>query len=286
MILILFLLIQASAIALGINSDYKVLRSFYHDRDCFCQGIILKDGFLYESGGLYRKSSLRKINAQTGELLKKTMLPPKFFAEGITIVKDKLYMLTWRERTMLVFDLATLTIIDQKSFKTHSGQGWGLTFDGTHLIASDGSSVITRFELPNVQGSVANPKGNFGSNFASIMDRPDTLKRVSQVTVTRNGVPVRLVNELEFVNGFLYANIWYKDEIIKIDPESGVVVETIDMADLWPKRDRDAHADCFNGIAYNASDDSFVVTGKLWPKFYNVKFSRTIKRHSHPLELL
>jgi len=270
LLLILVFIVDVCGVALGIKQDYKLLRSFEHDAHSFTQGLIYRNGYLYESGGLYRQSSLRKVDAQTGKVLTSTPLPNRFFAEGIAVVGDVLYMLTWREQTMMIFDLNTMTIVDQQSYRTHNGQGWGLTYDGENLIASDGSHFLTTFELPKIRDNNNKPLGN-GPLVA--LGQPQ-LKKVRQVSVTRGGKPVKMVNELEYVDGYIYANIWYKDEIIKIDPVSGVVVQTIDLRSLWPKEMRNKEADCLNGIAYNRSEDSFILTGKLWPKYYKVAFPR------------
>jgi glutamine cyclotransferase len=269
-LLLLWLSVSVSAIGLAAKQDFRVLKSFEHDASSFVQGLILHtDGFMYESGGLYHKSNLRKVDPASGRVIQSTKLPAKYFAEGITIVGNLLYMLTWRESVMLIFDLPTMSLVDTKSFRSHSGQGWGLTFDGQHLIASDGSDVLTTFELPVVDG-----KGRDGSWGRGMLAGVGVtaLKKVTHVSVTRDGKPIKLVNELEYVDGYIYANIWYMDEIIKIDPSTGVVIDTIDMHALWPKGDRNKGADCLNGIAYNSSDDTFVLTGKLWPKYYKVKF--------------
>jgi glutaminyl-peptide cyclotransferase len=270
-------LILCCGVGLALTSkiDYKVLRRFEHDHKSFTQGLILKDGYIYESGGLYRLSTLRRVDANTGQVLQKTAIPKRYFAEGIVIVGDYLYMLTWREKTMLIFDYKTLTLLDTRKYKTFSGQGWGICHDGKNLWASDGSHVLTKWKVPDVNAETTLAKKSSLSVPWDNKSKYDELEKVSELHVTKNGHPVKLINDLEYVNGFIYANIWYQDIIIKIDPNTGVVLSELELHDLYPKHTRTKTADCLNGIAYNETDSTFLLTGKLWPMYYKTKFYET-----------
>ncbi len=234
--------------------SFTTLASFKHDSNCFTQGLLYHEGSIFESCGLYSKSSLRRVNSATGVVEKVQQIPGHYFGEGLTIVKDVAYMLTWKEQKMLLMDSVSFEIISSIGFASSNGEGWGLTHDEKqHLIVSDGSDKITFYDIPSSSAL--------------------SLNKVREISVTdpQTKRVVNRINELEYVNGFIYANIWYKDVIIKIDPTSGHVVQRYDLALLYPKSKRSAKADCLNGIAYNASDGSFLLTGKLWPKYYKVQ---------------
>ena len=257
--------------SLQAKADYKLIREFNHDSKSFTQGLVIKDGYIYESGGLYSKSTIRKVDTNTGKVLQIKKLPNHFFAEGITIINGLIYMLTWRENTLLIFDQHTFELKDMRSFKTHSGQGWGIAFDGENLITSDGSHMLTKFKLPTISSSSNNPKPlmKFG-----MWRLAKPLEIITSTPVIYKSKPLKKINDLEYVNGKLYANIWYEDVIVEIDPNTGTVINTINMSELYPKNERSKTADCLNGIAYNSSDNSFLLTGKLWDKYYHVKFNR------------
>jgi len=270
LLLLLILILHSFISVSGLQRlDFNLIRTFHHDAQSFTQGIVIRNGFIYESGGLYRRSSLQRVCASTGVVLQSTPLPPKYFAEGIALIDNHIFMLTWREKTMLIFDVDSLQLVDSRSYNTWSGEGWGLTFDGNALIASDGSHMLNRFELPSTD-SIASSSSMTGK---LLSDNAPKLKLISQVPVTYKGKNVKLVNELEYVEGFLYANIWYQDIIMKIDPTSGEVVARFDMGKLYPMNSRARNADCLNGIAFNKTDRSFLLTGKNWPTFYKVNFN-------------
>jgi len=260
---VLLVILAAALVAVGCmaNKSLKVAAksTYRHDEECFTQGLLLQDNILFESCGLHGKSSLRTVNYQTGEVLKRQRLDGKYFAEGIALVQDKIYMLTWKNKNMLVFDAKTLKQIADISYQTHTGEGWGLTYDGQHLIASDGSSRLTFFEVPTAESTA--------------------LVKVKHVDVrsAETSKLIKHINELQYVNGFIYANIWYKDFIVKIDSSTGLVVQMYDLTDLYPHKTRSARADCLNGIAYNSVENSFLITGKQWSLYYSVNFSAAEK---------
>lgn len=263
--------------SLQAKIDYKLLREFNHDANSFTQGLIIKDGYIYESGGLYAKSTIRKVDPKTGKVLQMKKLPKHFFAEGITIINGLIYMLTWRENTLLILDQKTFELKDMRSYKTHTGQGWGIAFDGKNLITSDGSHILTKFKLPpppppsNIDNDIEThkPLMKFG-----MWRLAKPLELIEQIPVIYKGKPLKKINDLEYVNGKIYANIWYEDVIVEIDPNTGTVLNVIDMSDLWPMKSRPRTADCLNGIAYNQTDHSFLLTGKLWNKYYHVSFNK------------
>jgi glutamine cyclotransferase len=209
----------------------------------FTQGLVWLDGALLESTGLYGQSSLRRVELPTGRVLQQVTVPLDYFAEGLAVLQGKLYQLTWQNQKAFVYDLATFQL--EKEF-AYDGEGWGLATDGQALILSDGTDRI-RFLDP--------------ATFA--------VKRV--INVSDHGRPVVRLNELEYVKGEIFANVWQTDFIARIDPATGAVLGWIDLGGLLPPEDRDATTDVLNGIAYDAAADRLFVTGKLWPKLFEVK---------------
>lgn len=224
-------------------SRIEVLEKYPHARDAFTQGLLLHDGKFYESTGLYGQSSLRRVDPETGTVELKIDLPAQYFAEGLALVDDRLIQLTWRENTAFVYDRETFEQIDQF---TYEGEGWGLDYDGERLVMSN------------------------GSNFLTFRD-PVTFEVQGRVAVTHAGKPLMSLNELECHVGFVYANLWMRDEIAKIDPNSGHVVEMINAVGLLSDAERQG-ADVLNGIAVNRETGQFYVTGKKWPALFKVKF--------------
>jgi glutamine cyclotransferase len=223
-----------------------------HDENCFTQGLVFHGETLYETCGLYGKSSVRIVDANTGQILARKPVQKRFFAEGVVVHNEKLYMLTWRRKAVFIYSTKTLESVGNMSFRTWNGEGWGITSDGSYFIASDGSQVLTYFDLP--------AEGDKKLNVAKHLNVADGV----------TGAPVTQMNELEYVDGFIYANLWYQDTIVKIDPASGRVVQRYDLSGLYPRSQRSRTADCLNGIAYDARDGTFLVTGKLWPYYYKV----------------
>ncbi|MGH9195594.1 MAG: glutaminyl-peptide cyclotransferase [Acidimicrobiia bacterium] len=242
-------LAQSGAVAQGPNPvvyGYRVIEAYPHDSRAFTQGFIYRDGFFYESTGLQGHSSLRKVRIETGEVLQQHAIDSRYFAEGLTDWAGRLIQLTWQTNVGFVYDLSTFQL--ERTFN-YSGEGWGLTHDRTRLIMSDGSANL-RF---------LNPK---------------TFQETGRLVVKDRGVPVKDLNELEFVRGEIYANVWSTDRIARISPLSGQVTGWIDLRGLMSQvyqLDRDA---VLNGIAYDVARDRLFVTGKLWPKVFEIRLTR------------
>jgi glutamine cyclotransferase len=221
---------------------YEVVRTYPHDPRAFTEGLFLRDGYLYESTGLEGASSIRKIVLETGSVENERSISSQFFGEGIIDWKDKLIELTWKNQVGFIYGIDDFETQGQFSY---AGEGWALTRDDKRLIMSDGTSRLRFLD-------------------------PETLKEIGGVTVTDQGKPVDQLNELEWVKGEVYANIWQTDRIARIDPATGHVTGWIDLTGLLPVQDRD-RADVLNGIAYDAKADRLIVTGKLWPRLYEIR---------------
>ncbi|WP_240922239.1 glutaminyl-peptide cyclotransferase [Oleiagrimonas sp. C23AA] len=225
---------------------FKVVKRYPHDTSAFTEGLFYKDGVLYESTGEAGQSRVRKVDLETGKSLQEINVPPAFFGEGIVAWGKHLIQLTWQHQIGFIYDLKTLKRVGTFHYK---GQGWALTRNDTHIFMSDGSPTIR------------------------VLD-PDTLKVVRTITVTADGQPVQNVNELEWVKGQLYANIWLKDIIARIDPKTGHVVGWINLENLFDNAMLpDPTDDVLNGIAYDAKHDRLFVTGKCWPWLYEIKLT-------------
>jgi len=235
---------------------YKVIKTYPHDRRYFTQGLVYEDGFVYEGTGLYGQSALYKRDWQTGKTVKMLRLPDKYFGEGITLFGDKLIQLTWQSHVGFVYRKDTFTPV--REFK-YAGEGWGLTHDGRHLILSDGTATL-RFLDPN------------------------TYAETGRIKVRNQGRPVERLNELEYVASppttpptgpRLYANIWPTDQIVIIDPETGRVTGRIDLSGLWTPPADEQGESVLNGIAYLPETRHLLVTGKLWPRMYEIELLPT-----------
>jgi glutamine cyclotransferase len=229
---------------------YQVVHTYAHDPRAFTQGLLFHDGKLLESTGLYGPSSLREVDLATGSVLRQLSVPPRYFAEGLALLDGKLYQLTWKEGTAFVYDLNA----DPKSFRkagefSYSGEGWGLATDGHWLIMSDGTSSI-RFL------------------------NPATFAVDHSIQVLKDGAPQDRLNELEYVKGEIFANIWQTDWVARIDPASGRVAGMVDFSYLLPAADRTTTTDVLNGIAYDPAGDRLFVTGKNWPKLFEVRLRK------------
>jgi glutamine cyclotransferase len=222
---------------------YEVVRTFPHDRSAFTQGLSYLDGKWLESTGLNGHSSLRRVDFATGQVLQQVRVPSEYFAEGMTALGGKIYQLTWQNHKGFVYDLATFAL--EKEF-AYTGEGWGLTTDGKSLILSDGTDQLRFLD-------------------------PATFAVTRTISVTRNGAPLRLLNELEFVRGEIYANIWQSQSVARIDPATGRLLGVIDFYGLLPDADRTPETDVLNGIAYDAASDRLFVTGKKWPTIFEVR---------------
>jgi len=214
-----------------------------HDRQAYTQGLLIEGGALYESTGLYGQSSLRQLDPKTGEVKRRLNLPQSFFAEGIALVGDKLVQLTWQEGSAFVYSLAGF---ERTAEHRYRGEGWGLCYDGRRLVMSDGSDQLTFRD-------------------------PQTFAILGNVRVTLAGDPIHQLNELECVEGAVYANVWQTNDILRIDPSTGKVTAVIDASGLLSASEQD-NAEVLNGIAYDPAAGTFLITGKLWPKMFEVKF--------------
>jgi glutaminyl-peptide cyclotransferase len=222
---------------------YEVVNTFPHDAAAFTQGLVFHDGALVESTGIEGQSTLRRVELQTGKVLQKVDVPRYFFAEGLTLFAGKLYQLTWKGAKGFVYDPRTF----QKTGEfPYTGEGWGLTHDADSLILSDGSAQL-RFIDPN------------------------DFKVKRTISVTDRGRPVEELNELEYVKGEIYANVWHENRVARIDPQTGRVTGWIDLAGLLRPGDAPDPEAVLNGIAYDEAGDRLFVTGKLWPKLFEVR---------------
>lgn len=227
---------------LGDYGGYQIVKRYPHDSGCYTQGLIYRDGYFYESCGLYGDSTLRKVDPESGEVLQETELGDQYFGEGLMELDGLLYQLTWQEGVAFVYDLDTFEKVGQFSYST---EGWGLTSDGTGLILSDGSNKL------------------FWIDPTSGFTHKETL-------VTWQELPIEYLNELEYVNGDIYANIYLSDQIAIIDPETGLVETMLDMRGLRPEENRAMAGEVLNGIAYDAVNNRLFVTGKHWKWLYEV----------------
>ncbi len=223
---------------------FEVVHAYPHDPDAFTQGLLWHDGFLYESTGLKGQSSLRRVALETGAVLQDLKVDKQYFAEGLALDGNRLVQLTWQSQRAFVYDRGSFA--SQQGFD-YLGEGWGLTTDGKRFIMSDGTAKLRFMEL---------------SAFAPI----------GSVTVTDNNRPVVRLNELEYVDGLVYANIWQTNRIAQIDPATGAVVAWIDLRGLLTDADRGAASpDVLNGIAWDEENRRLFVTGKRWPKLYEIR---------------
>ena len=224
--------------------EYKVqvVKEYPHDTNSYTQGLFFHNGQMYESTGQYGQSTFRVVDMETGKPLQKLDFNRKYFAEGSVVLGDNLYILTWQSKVAFIYDANTL---EYKASYTYPREGWGITTDGKQLIASDGSSRLY---------------------FLS-----EDYKLLNSVEVTMNGRPIRFLNELEYIDGKVWANVYTTDLIVIIDPASGEVEATIDCTGLLPKELRETKTDVLNGIAYNPDDGKIYLTGKYWKRLYEVK---------------
>ena len=228
---------------LSSHMTYVVVNTYPHDPEAFTQGLIYHAGHLYESTGLYGESSLRKVDLETGAVLMSIALPPETFGEGLTLWEDRLLQLTWREGRGFIHTLDDFTPAGEFTYPT---EGWGLTQDGVHLIMSDGSH---RLYFLN----------------------PDNFQIVKEVAVFDGGQPVERLNELEYINGEVFANLWLTDEVVRINPVTGAVVGRVDLSGLLPADMLAPTTDVLNGIAYDPDANRLFVTGKNWPALFEIR---------------
>jgi len=225
------------------TATYQVLHTYPHDANAFTQGLLYLDGHLYESTGRNGHSSLRMEDLETGRILQQLPVPNEYFAEGLASYGSMLIQLTWQSHVAFVYDRFSFRLL--RTFN-YPGEGWGLTSDGKHLIFSDGT--------PDLR----------------ILD-PATFRELRRITVKDHGTPVQELNELEYIHGQIYANIWHSDRIARISPQTGAVLGWIDLSGLLPTNLHSSSEAVLNGIAYDAAHDRLFVTGKLWPRLYEIR---------------
>lgn len=255
----LFVANAVTALLLAISSQVvlaqtieraEVVDAYPHDKAASTQGLLYADGVLYESIGGYGESGLRRVALDSGRLLASRPLDDRYFGEGLALVGDRLIQLTWKAGVGFVYDRDTLEPIGRFSYK---GEGWGLTYDGRHLIMSDGSATLRFLD-------------------------PDGFQVVRRLDVTLAGEPLAQLNELEFVNGQIWANVWHSDNMVRIDPRSGRVIGIVAAAHLRAKLPATASAGVLNGIAWDASGQRILVTGKNWPRLFEIRYPRDGER--------
>ena len=234
----------------GSNSDrispsaaYEIVKSYPHDPDAYTQGLLFVDGNLIESTGRVGQSTLRRVELQTGKVLQSVDVPPPYFAEGLTLLNGRLYQLTWQHGVGFIYDANTFAKLGEFRY---SGEGWGLTTDGQSLILSDGTNHIRFFD-------------------------PEEFKLSRSIEVVDRGRPVLELNELEFIKGEIYANIWHNQRIARIDPQTGHLNGWVDLTGLSKLSGATEEEGVLNGIAYDAGSDRLFVTGKLWAKLFEIR---------------
>ena len=222
---------------------YEVVNSYPHDPTSFTQGLLWQNGGFYESTGLYGQSKLRRLEFPSGRVLKETDLQTDLFGEGLALVDSRLIQLTWKSHRGFVYDLDSFRLLQEFTYDT---EGWGLTYDGKYLILSDGSSELLYLD-------------------------PQTFKPVRRLAVTMNGRPIPELNELEFIDGEIWANVWQTDLILRIDPSTARVTSFLDLKGILAPSDKTGREDVLNGIAYDPAHKRIFVTGKLWPRVFEIK---------------
>lgn len=222
---------------------YEIINTFEHDTSAFTQGLAWDNGLLYEGTGLPGQSTLRKVELETGKVLKKYELPDKYFAEGITVFKDKIIQLTYRTRIGFVYNKETFELLREFNYPH---EGWGLTHDGKNLILSDGTSTLYFLD-------------------------PETFEQISTISVRNQNDRLWGINELEYIDGRIYANIWPTNRIAIIEPRTGRVVGLVDLKGLLDNQSISMQTDVLNGIAYDPIKRRLFVTGKFWPKLFEIK---------------
>lgn len=221
---------------------YTVVNEFPHDTNAFTQGLVIDNGVLYEGTGLNGQSTLRRVDLETGEVLQSYALSNEYFGEGITVFDDRIMQLTWQSHIGFVYDKTSFELLQNFTYPT---QGWGITHDGTHLIMSDGTANLYFLD-------------------------PETFEKVGQISVTDAGSPVTKLNELEYIKGEIYANVWLEEKIAVINPQTGNVRAWIDLTGI-AAMENTGGGKVLNGIAYNADEDRLFVTGKMWAHLYEIQ---------------
>jgi len=226
---------------------YRVVADYPHDAEAYTQGLDIHEGVLYEGTGLYGESSLRRVDLATGEVLQEVPLSEEYFGEGIVVVDDRIFQLTWQEQTAFLYDRETFEVVETFTYET---QGWGLTHDGERLIMSDGSDRITFRDTA-------------------------TFEEIGPIDVTYQGVPVPYLNELEYIDGEIWANVYLTDYVVRIDPESGEVTGWIDFSGLLTEQEQASleRGEVLNGVAQDPDTGQLYVTGKMWPRMFEIELT-------------
>ena len=222
---------------------YKIVKTYPHDSNAFTQGLVFENGVLYEGTGRYGKSSLRQVDLASGKVLQSYELPAQYFGEGITVFREIIIQLTWQSNLGFIYDRNSFKLLRDFAYST---EGWGITNDGERLFISDGTSTL------------------------HILD-PETFSTIGSIEVKDNDIPIDKLNELEYINGQVYANVWLTDKIAIINPQNGQVTGWIDLSGLLQSQDSTTSADVLNGIAYDTKNNRLLVTGKLWPWLFEIK---------------
>lgn len=222
---------------------FTIINAYPHDRNAFTQGLAFENGTLFESTGQYARSSLRRVDLISGKVLQFHALPDEYFGEGITVFRDTIIQLTWQSQKGFVYDKNSFEVLRQFTYET---EGWGITHDGKRLVMSDGTSILYFLDA-------------------------DTFEIIDRIQVHDNGKPIENLNELEFIGGQIYANIWREENIAIINPQDGRIAGWIDLSGILPPQSDGKPVDVLNGIAYDVANGRIFVTGKLWPKLFEIE---------------
>ena len=245
----LFCICSCSNLEPSTNSNvipvytYKVVNTYPHDQSAFTEGLVFEDGVLYEGTGLPGYSTLRRVKLETGEILQICELPPQLFGEGLTIYGNKIIQLTWQSHIGFVYDKYSFKLLQEFNYPD---EGWGITHDEKRLIMSDGTETLHFLD-------------------------PETFEEIGQIEVFANDIPITRINELEYIQGEIYANIWKTERIARIDPLTGQVIGWIDLRGILSPENDSETVDVLNGIAYDTNNDRLFVTGKYWPKLFEIE---------------
>ena len=281
--------------------QYEVHYEVDHDANCFTQGLVLYKGFVYETCGQYGQSSVRKVDPKTGRVMQSRSFGREIFAEGLAITNDKMFILTWTNKIMITLDVTTFGILGKFAYQTYNGEGWGIAIDGytNTMVVSDGTDRLSIFKIPEAfapleEGDRRSKITMSNTPFAPVTASGGSsasssipyLEKVREVVVADpdTGKSINRINELEWTpDGYVYANLWYLDVIVKIEVATGHVAQYLNLKKLYPQRRRAPTADCLNGIAYDPVDKSLLLTGKYWPKYYTISVTDGESSSSNPV---